>query len=191
MNRLVIRGLLQKCLLVCTTITHGQNVSGKWLMLTACENTHCIINSHLWRNSSLSVKWLEGCFAYEVTAPWWRVDPILRVSRAVQEVGVRACVHGGLDWVSWHNRRANARNKSVSLTRCLSSSDIPRCPHQLWTNKDVWEKNRSDHSRCQGEMHLVSEEIRQVWEVHQNWLLTSVSFISAARHDNQTVCVSL
>lgn len=68
----------------------------------------------------------------------------------------------GVDRVSWHDRRANAGNKSVSLTRCLSSSDIPRCPHQLQTNKDVWEENRSDHSRCQGEMHLVSGEMCQV-----------------------------
>lgn len=48
----------------------------------------------------------------------------------------------GSDWVSWHGRRANAGNKSVSLTWRLSSCDVPPCPHQFWTNKDVWEENK-------------------------------------------------
>lgn len=43
------------------------------------------------------------------------------------------------DWVSWHGCGANAGNKSASLTRRLSSCDVPRCPHRLWANKDVWE----------------------------------------------------
>lgn len=43
------------------------------------------------------------------------------------------------DWVSWHGCGAIAGNKSVSLTRRLSSCDVPRCPHRLWANKDVWE----------------------------------------------------
>lgn len=103
--------------------------------------------------------------AYNVTPSWWDES----YSEGKQSpprcwgLGVR---RAGLNRVSWQGRRANAGNKSVSLTRRLSSSDIPRCPHQLRTNKDVWEENRSDHSRCQGEMHPVSGEICQVGEVH-------------------------
>lgn len=91
--------------------------------------------------------------------------PILRASGAVQYVQVwergTAGVRSRLDRVFWHDWRANAGNKSVSLTQCLSSSGIPLCPRQLPTNKDVWEENRSDHSSCQGEMHLVAVEICQ------------------------------
>ncbi len=175
---------MQKCLVVRTAITHGQNVSRNCLMLTACEITHCIINSHLRRNS-IGYLWNDSGSALHIKLlHLGGMDPILRVSRALQDVRVCVCmragVGSGLDWVSWHDRRANAGNKSVSLTRCLSSSDIPRCPHQLRTNKDVWEENRSDHSRCQGEMHLVSGEICQVWEVHQEWLPMSLLFKSGA-----------
>ena len=93
----------------------------------------------------------------------------------------------GLDWVSWHGCRANAGNKSVSVTWSLSSSDIPLCSHQFPTNKDVWEEKRSDHSRCQGEMHLVSVEICQVEEVDQEWFLMSAIFISKVRFNLEKV----
>lgn len=53
--------------------------------------------------------------------------------------------------LAWRSRRENPGNKSVSLTRRLSSTDVPRHSHQFGTNKDVWEENRSCRSRCEGE----------------------------------------
>lgn len=122
---------------------------------------HSLHHQHasLAKFNRISVKWLGEYFTYKVTAPWWdgSYSEGKQSSPRCEGPSVwRAGVGSGVDWVSWHNRRANAGNKSVSLTWCLSSSDILQCPHQLQTNKDVWEDNRSDHSRCQGEMHLVS-----------------------------------
>lgn len=88
---------------------------------------------------------------------------------------LKAGGESGLDWVSWHVCGANAENKSVSLTWCLSSNDILWRPHQLQTNKDVHKENRSHRGRCRGEMHLVSEEMCQVG-VRQRPLLMSVHF---------------
>lgn len=47
----------------------------------------------------------------------------------------------------------NPGNKSVSLSRRLSLTDVPRRSHQFGTNIDVWEENRSHRSRCEGKTH--------------------------------------
>lgn len=120
------------------------------------------------------------CVAHKVAALLRPPVPSPKAHRALPRRWVclrwGAGTRSGSDWVSWHGRRANAGNKSVSLTRRLSSCDVPPCPHQFWTNKDVWEENRSHRGRCQGEMHLVSGEIRQDWEVHQGLLLFFLLF---------------
>lgn len=133
---------------------------------TACEIACCIINLHLQRNSTESLqKRLAGIFyilnycTTERRFLFWEQAELSNMLR-VWERGT-AGVRSGLDCAFWHDRRANAGNKSVSLTQWLSSSGIPLCPRQLPTNKDVWEENRSHHSSCQGEMHLVAVEICQ------------------------------
>lgn len=106
------------------------------------------------------------CFTHEVTT-YWRDESYSDCKESCPRVWVLWASRFqsnsvGLAWVGWRWSQANAGNKSVSLTRCLSSSDIPQCPHQLPTNKDVWEANRGDQSRCQGEKHLVSGELLYV-----------------------------
>lgn len=175
MNRLVIWGLRQKCLVVRTAITHGQNVSRNRLMLTACGITHCIINSHLRRNS-IGYLWNDsgrGGISHIKLLHLGGMGPILRVSRALQVVRVWEC--GGLAWgAGWTGSVGTAAEQMLGINQShrhgashqVTSRSVPISYELI---KTYGRKNRSDHSRCQGEMHLVSGETCQVWEVHQDW----------------------
>lgn len=105
-----------------------------------CKIAQSIPNSRLQRNSRILFVWSYCALTGRV--PFWgQTEP-------PEMPGVqKRCVGPG------RRGRENPGKKSVPLTQRLSSTNVLLCSHQLGTNKDVWEENRSRRSRCEGKTH--------------------------------------
>lgn len=131
------------CLFMCTAITHGWNISinGQRRAKSLSPSAAHVCNETQADNQ---------CCAYWVTVLWRAGSHMPRLppeKAGVREHWVRPGRHGGpAEKTLW----INVTSHGVSI-----SSEI-RC-----------ERNRSHHSRCEGETHVVSGGACRGWEVYQ------------------------